>query len=100
MPMKKNEPVHEYRLGRIRGLVWCNENGDGRGFHTTQLFRLYKDGKEWKRTTSFGRDDLPLVAKVADHCHLWILEIWKDKDDDGEGEAETKTSAGKKAAAA
>ena len=36
--------------------------------------RLYKDGEEWKQTTSFGRDDLPLVAKVVDLAHLWIYE--------------------------
>ena len=24
-------------------------------------------------TTSFGRDDLPLVAKVADIAHSWIF---------------------------
>ena len=44
------------------------------GFHPSLegFERLYKDGDEWKRTDSFGRDDLPLVAKVADLAHLWI----------------------------
>lgn len=34
--------------------------------------RIYKDGDQWKDTTSFGRDDLPLVATVADLAHYWI----------------------------
>lgn len=102
MPMKKNEPVHEYRLGRILGLVWFNENGEGRGYHNVQILRLYKEGNEWKRSMSFGRDDLPLVIKVADHCHTWIHEIWQEKGDAGEGETDGQASPAdeKKAVAA
>ena len=36
--------------------------------------RLYKDGDEWKQTASFGREDLPLVAKVVDMAHSWTYE--------------------------
>src|SRR5436190_4055 len=35
--------------------------------------RLYKDGEEWKSSESFGRDDLPLLCKVADQAHTWIF---------------------------
>ena len=41
--------------------------------HNVTIERLYKDGDDWKSTTSFGRDDLPLVAKVADLAHSWIF---------------------------
>ncbi len=27
----------------------------------------------WKESTSFGRDDLPLLGKVADMVHTWIF---------------------------
>ena len=42
--------------------------------HSVQFFRLYKpDGAErWQNTTSFNRDDLPLVAKLADMAMLYI----------------------------
>jgi hypothetical protein len=36
--------------------------------------RLYKDGDQWKQSASFGREDLPLVAKVVDRAHTWIYE--------------------------
>jgi hypothetical protein len=42
--------------------------------HNVQLRRLYKDGDNWAQSDSFGRDDLPLVAKVADLAHTWIFE--------------------------
>ena len=37
------------------------------------ISRLWKDGIQWKDSTSFGRDDLPLVAKIADMAHTWIF---------------------------
>jgi hypothetical protein len=36
------------------------------------LTRLYKDGEQWKRSESFGRDDLPFIEKVADEAFRWI----------------------------
>jgi hypothetical protein len=79
MAAEKNQPVHQYRLGKIVGTVWFNDDDNGRGRHTVSITRLYKPNDEdgWQRSTSFGRDDLPLVAKVADSCHTWIHEIWQ-----------------------
>lgn len=69
----KVRPVHEIRLGRIRAAIWENETQNGTR-HNVTLSRLYKDGEEWKDSTSFGRDDLPLVAKVSDLAHTWIFQ--------------------------
>lgn len=66
-------PVHEVRLGRIKAVIWENETKDGIR-HNVSLSRIYKDGNQWKDTTSFGRDDLPLVAKLADIAHTWVYE--------------------------
>ena len=70
---KSNRPVQEIRMGRVRAAIWENETQNGTR-HNVTLSRLYKDGDEWKDSTSFGRDDLPLVAKVADSAHSWIYE--------------------------
>jgi len=69
----KKRPVHELRLGRIRAAIWENSTQNGTR-HNVTVSRLYKDGDEWKDSTSFGRDDLPLLAKVADLAHSWIFE--------------------------
>lgn len=61
-------PVHEVRMGRIKATIWENETREGIR-HNVSLSRIYKDGEAWKDSTSFGRDDLPLVAKVADLAH-------------------------------
>lgn len=81
---KKNDPpakapVHEVRLGRIKATIWENSTEHGVR-HNVTLSRLYKDGDQWKESTSFGRDDLPLVMKVADRVHDWIFD---QSDSDG-----------------
>ena len=69
----KQKPVHEVRLGRIKAAIWANDTDNGTR-HNVTITRLYKDGDDWKTSTSFGREELPLVAKVADLAHTWIFQ--------------------------
>ena len=69
---ENNKPVHEVRLGRIKATIWANQTDNGLR-HNVTLTRLYRDNDQWKDSTSFGRDDLPLVAKVVDQAHSWIF---------------------------
>ncbi len=66
--MSNNQPVHEIRLGGIKAAIWENETPNGLRFNI-QLVRLFKDGDNWKQTTSFSREDLPLLVKIADRAH-------------------------------
>jgi hypothetical protein len=70
---ERMKPAHEIRLGRIKAAIWENEGQNGKFFSVT-IIRSYKDGTIWKDATSFSRDDLPLVAKVADRVHSWIYD--------------------------
>ncbi len=69
----KARPVHEIRIGRIKAAIWGNETEKGTR-HNVTLSRIYKDNDVWKDSGSFGRDDLPLVAKVIDRAHDWIYD--------------------------
>ena len=51
--MAKSKPIHEIRLGRIRAAIWENETKNG-SRHNVSFSRLYKDGDQWKDSTSFG----------------------------------------------
>jgi hypothetical protein len=66
------KPVHEIRFGAIKASIWENQTESGVR-HNVTLSRLYRDGDSWKRSETFGRDDLPLVIKVADLAHTWIF---------------------------
>jgi hypothetical protein len=69
------KPVHEIRLGRVRAAVWENEGPRGVR-HSVTFTRLYKDEKTglWADSTGFGRDDLLVLAKVADLAHSWVTD--------------------------
>jgi len=77
-------PVQTFRLGRIKAAVWENE-ADQKKFYNVTLARTYYDEKQKKffDTQSFGRDDLPLVAKVADQAHSYIfVRLAESKSED------------------
>jgi hypothetical protein len=60
-------------LGRIRAAIWANQGDNGTWYNVT-LSRNYKDGEEWRSSSSFGRDELLTLAKVADLANSWIHE--------------------------
>lgn len=77
-----NQPVDEVRIGRIKAAIWANpaENGVR---HNVTFSRLYKEGDQWRDTDSFGRDDLLLLAKVADRAHSRIYDLQAATGRDG-----------------
>jgi len=60
-------------MGRIQAAVWKNKK-DKQVFYNVTIQRSYRQGDSWNHSTTFGRNDLPLVAKVADQAHSWIYE--------------------------
>jgi hypothetical protein len=80
MATKQQKPVHEIRLGAVKAAIWENDTQNGLRFNVT-VGRLYKDGDQWKRSDSFGRDDLLLLAKVADRVHTWIFDQAKSNSE-------------------
>ena len=66
--MANQKPVDEIRIGRVKATIWRNGT-DEQPRHNVTFSRLYKDGDQWKSTQSFGRNDLLVLAKVADQAH-------------------------------
>ena len=71
-----HRPAAEIRLGRIKASIWANEGEKGERWHTVQLSRLYRDEDgQWRSAHGFVRNDLLLVAKVADLAHSKVCEL-------------------------
>lgn len=68
-----DRPVHEIRLGRVKAAIWRNE-GDFGVRHNVTLTRIFKTDTRWDSSSSFGRDDLPLVEKVCAMAQVWIYQ--------------------------
>src|SRR5207247_756850 len=70
----KQRPAFEVRYGRLKATVWRQESDQG-PWYSTVLTRSYKDNQgTWKSSSSFGRDDLLLLAKLCDKVHTWIYQ--------------------------
>ena len=89
MPKPKDKPVHEVRFGAIKAAIWKNDTVNGVRYNTT-FSRLYKDREDdqWKSTDSFGRDDLLVLAKVADASHTWICAQGHERETEAPSPAE------------
>ena len=74
MANNNSKPAAELRIGAVKATVCENEIG-GITRHNITFSRLYKDGDQWKTTQTFGRNDLLVLAKVADQAHSRIFEI-------------------------
>ena len=68
----KKQPVHEIRIGALKATIWQNENTTGK-HHNLTFSRSYKDGETWKSTSSFGRNDMLPLGKLANEAHTWII---------------------------
>ncbi|PTY03663.1 hypothetical protein DB347_20740 [Opitutaceae bacterium EW11] len=80
-----NKPAHSIRIGRIQAAIWGNETSEGKTFYSVTITRTYRDGEKLANSDSFGRDDLLVVAKVADLAHSWVcMKLAEAKQEDAE----------------
>ena len=71
-----NKPIEDVRLGAIRGAIWRNTDQQGRDRYNVTFERGYTDSNgDWQSSSSYGRDDLLTLAKVADMANTRIFEI-------------------------
>ena len=68
------KPVKKIQLGSIRATIWENTNAKGASWFNVNVKRSYKDGDEFKDSTSFGVNDLPVASKAMDLALMWILD--------------------------
>ena len=66
--MANQPPEKQFRIGSVSASVFANTiDGDGnrkRKIRNVNLQRRYKDGDDWKSSSSFGLADIPLAIRV------------------------------------
>ena len=60
-----NKPVHEIRLGSVRAAIWANITQNGVR-HSVTISRSYRVGNDWKKTNSYGKEDLLVLEKITE----------------------------------
>ena len=73
--MANQRPTATVRIGAVKAAIWQNQAGDRIRYNVT-LSKSYRDAEgQWKTTHSFGRNDLLVLAKVANQAHSRIVEL-------------------------
>lgn len=75
------KPTHELKLGRVKAVIWKNDTTNGARYNAVfaKLYRVQESEREegdsgWRESSSFSRDDIPLLRKVADLTYQWMYE--------------------------
>ena len=77
------KPVQKYRLRGISVSIFANpvkSNGEDTVFHKVSIQRAYRDGDEFRTTSSFGRDDLPVVELLTRRAWEFIHDAESSRD--------------------
>ena len=80
------KPVKTYRLRGVSVSVFENSAKAANRevtFYKVAIQRSYRDDDgEWKNTTSYGRDDLPVMGLLLKQAWQWILEAEASRSKD------------------
>lgn len=71
------KPVKVISLRGLSASIFANKAKSADGeftFHKVSFERKYKDGDKWQYTTSFGRNDLPVLKSVVERAWEYILD--------------------------
>ena len=70
-----SHPPAELRIGTLKAALWANDV-NGRTRYNVTFNRLYRtDQGEWRTSRSFRRDDLLVLAKLANRAHSRVFEL-------------------------
>ncbi|MGZ4960966.1 MAG: hypothetical protein ACXWKG_14195 [Limisphaerales bacterium] len=67
------QPEQRIKCGALSVSIWRHTGANG-DFFSANVQRAYTedDGKSWKHSDSFSRDDLLVASKLLDQAHTWI----------------------------
>ena len=72
----KAQPEKKFRAGGVVATIWKNKqkNKEGKEFevYSINVDRTYKDGDEFKQTSSMKVNDLPKLALVANEAYAYL----------------------------
>ncbi len=71
----KTRPIRVFRCGAVAAAIWVDHrviNDAVVKVHSIRITKNYRQGDEWKRTTTFTTEDLPKVAMVATEAYRFL----------------------------
>ena len=82
-------PIEKFKAGQVSAAIWENKvmmNGRETVMLKASIQRRYKDkNNEWRSTTSFGRNEIPLAIHCLQKAFEKIIEKQNEASNDGNG---------------
>jgi hypothetical protein len=79
MSSEATKPVEEIRMGAVKATIWKNmvdQGNNSRPIYNVSFQRLYRDAEsKWQSSGSFGRDDLLVLAQIAERTFARVYEL-------------------------
>jgi hypothetical protein len=72
-------PVEKIKYGGITLDIWENEGPNNSKFYTFTIQRSYKQGNDWKNTTSLRQQDLPKVILALQKAYEQSMSSEQDE---------------------
>ncbi len=69
--MKTKNQTHEIKRGLIKAKICGKRTKAGINF-SVSIVRVFRNGDQWKESTRYGRDDIPVIRLVLDEAFGWI----------------------------
>lgn len=85
MPEATSKPVKSFRMRGVRVSVFENHaerDENASAFHKVSIQKIYKQGNDFKTSTSLGRDDLPIARLLLDRAWQFILDAESNSKDE------------------
>lgn len=76
--MAETTPTHRIKVGLVDVAIWANTGKTGT-FYNVTASRSFKQGDDWKHTSSFGFEDLPVLEKAIAMAWTWIHEARSER---------------------
>ena len=77
--MNDNQPIWKFSAGQVEAAVWRNSisvNGQEKTILKASISRRYKDSAgQWKTSTSFSRNEIPLATYCLQKAFEAIIEL-------------------------
>ena len=79
VPAKKL-PEKKIKVGNIQVAVWRNKSKTGDTFYSVSFEKYYKDGDDWKSTTSLNRNDIPKAILALEEAYKFLMVRKSDQE--------------------
>lgn len=68
------KPVMQFHDRGVSVAIWKRQH-QGETFHDVSITRSYKKDERWKRTSSFRKEDLPLVMALTKRAQDYLAML-------------------------